>query len=543
MLEVAAVSGGVAASAVAVDAVPLDPADWDRSWEQGLVPLDAALQEALVRLGIGPRARATLVYHDPDVLAEVFSPPGALADARKAAQLALAEAFPGKVQGCPSALTLLAKDRTGENPRHHLLGVMDRNERLECLCDWLRRAGCTVKELIPAKALLLAHAVNTATAADSDGPTATLLFADHATVIVGVSDGAVRVTRMIAFGHDLLTDAVLRAARGVAGDDATLTRDRAAAELFRVGLPGRDDEFPLADGLTGTQILPLTQPVLQRLAVEIKQTLRFALEESDLSRVRIVLTGTGAAIPGLSTIISESLDAQVDIAEAVQHCRDEVLRPTSELDLVARRRRPAVSLLPVSEVRHRDYRRAVAGVRAGAMLAILSLAGIYLSAHNTERRINAQSASLASFLARARDHATQVQQAAAVEETFRHQLHLVDQALSPRADWQAVLGELSRQASAGVKLTELSAAASGAGPTLVLKGFAELPANAAAADPLGGYIEHLSGSPLFASVDMGPTRTNDMEGRTVKLFTLTLKLHALPDHAEALTDAQPGGPL
>lgn len=504
---------------------PLDPIDWEKAWSQGLVPLDGPLQETLERLGVRRRARATIIHHGPDVHADVFSLPGTPRDAERAARLALGEAFPGGLRGNPAATRVLARDGVGPAARCHVLGLADRDESAQALCDWAGRAGCCVREVIPARSLLLAEAVARASRLRAAAGGAIILLGEHATVIAGVSEGCLRVARLISFGHDLLTDAVRRAARTVASDHGAAGRAAIAEELYRSGLPARHATFPGVEGLTGSAIMPLSQPVVQRLAVEIKQTLRFALNSGDVSRMKLMLGGTGAAIPGLGAQLSEILDAQVDIETGSPGAAG--LRPGSDLDLLGRHGRLGLSLLPQAESRDAESSRAGLGVRVGAVSVALLLAGLGVQNYRLEQQIAERAVRLAPLTAETRARAAMRAQADIEDLKLRGEMELVDRAMSPAIDCAALLNEVSRLTPSAVRLTDLHGGLTGAAPAITVQGFAVQRSGSFGADSLGAYVDALAKSPLIAGVELGTTRTGESDAGPVKHFSLTIRPQAL----------------
>jgi len=166
----------------------------------------------------------------------------------------------------------------------------------------------TVERLIPAEAVSLADSVRLATAPTvADEVTALVWIGEHSTSLaVGVGSGADRrllFVRTVNSGTESLAEVLcrpLRRARAAAhAQIITLPHDAARKMLLAVASP-RERPDPRPSEPPGSSLLPHLQPVLQRLSIEIKQSLRFGVTEADRPKVRIRLAGPGAAIPGLA---------------------------------------------------------------------------------------------------------------------------------------------------------------------------------------------------------------------------------------------------
>src|SRR5690606_4687241 len=58
-------------------------------------------------------------------------------------------------------------------------------------------------------------------------------------------------------------------------------------------------------------VLPLLQPVLQRIFVELKQSFRKVLREGRDGQTLIEMSGPGAVIEGLDAAIARAVDAEI----------------------------------------------------------------------------------------------------------------------------------------------------------------------------------------------------------------------------------------
>jgi Tfp pilus assembly protein PilN len=287
-----------------------------------------------------------------------------------------------------------------------------------------------------------------------------------------------------------------------------------------VGVPRRDQVVDEEAQVRAEHVLPLLQPVLQRYAVEAKQTLRFAVGEAGLVRSTLLLAGPGAAIPSLATVLSSQIEIPVTAEDAP---------PAGPLELGARASRAGLALRSRAERDRREragLRRAMA---AGGVLAVALIAADAARTLQEQYLVRRSVAALAGRAVDARHDIDLRTRAAALARRVQAQEQAAAGALGQRPDWLAFLDELGEITAGSIRLTDVQCTAGAGGYTASVRGVADLrDRSEGGPDPLAAYIERLQRSPMVEGVELGSTRLGEYEGTPVKHFAITAKLVGLP---------------
>jgi len=154
---------------------------------------------------------------------------------------------------------------------------------------------------VPAALTALAHATH-----GGEGGYSGLYFIDeqHSTLIL-FKNGLPVVSTDVTFGAADLTTALMRPI--IAGDDVVQLDSAQAQDLRnRVGIPTAAQKID-AINVSGERLLPLLEPVLQKLAKQLTQWLTFAGAKTTSASVLLRLVGPGGAIPGLAETLTDRL--------------------------------------------------------------------------------------------------------------------------------------------------------------------------------------------------------------------------------------------
>lgn len=524
-LEVAVVSGRAVERSASVE---LDPAEWEGYWADGLMPLDTAVAALLKRVR-ARRGMRTALYHDgPDATAMLASCPLSGDAALRAARMQLAEALQYPASSHPVSCTIVGNDASGEPPRTHVLATADRDDRAQSLFGMLVRAGCRPVVIAPMEAVLIASAARAALT-DSCGPNDVLMHVgERHTVISAGSGGNLRCLRSFDLGCDLLLEALVRAFHpaGRAAPPTTGERERAREFMHTRGIPGPEEVIDHSSGLRGSVVLPLLQPIIQRYVVETRQTIRFGMSHSDLSTVRLVLSGPGGRIPRFAELLSSHLDADAVVSEDAP--KYEAGACSASLRACVERPIPNLNLLPrVAEARRVASVLAV-GVRAGGVAAGLLLAAdgarIAHERAKVDRLMHANAPIIESI-----DLAAEIDQRA---DELAARLADAEASLAATLgeypDWVATLRQIAAVASDEVRLLEVTGDVGREGPALTIRGIALAGAGPEGQEPLSRYLEALAASPLTRSVQLASTRNTVMDNAPARSFVLRAQLHGLP---------------
>ncbi len=486
--------------------ITLDPADWERSWNEGLRPLDQALRDALRRLEIDS-AEVDLIFDSPTQVVDVMSVPLSGRAAIKAGELAASENTASDEHTRRYLIAELAASKSEGNAsgRSTLLIASERETTLDCLAGWLDRAGLTLAGILPARAITVNEAVHASRNADGRvvmycGETCTILAASDA------SAGRLSFVRCIDMGYGLLAEAVTR---GAASSGTTIARDRCQELLFNVGVPGRGQIIEPVSGLRAESVLPLMQSVLQRYSVEVKQTLRFSVHEADLSRAKLLVVGAGGHIVGFGTQLSSQLDLDVQCAHADTHAvaADEegllsgFAACSGSID--------ARALTPMS-TRDDRFERSLSGSwKCGAAVAALTLAALAGSAVRERDRIRDERTTLDARMSIMAEERNTRRQAEALAAALHDSRSLIAEHMGSTPRWTAVLASVSRAVDDGIALSDIAGAfpiEMRKQPVLTIRGSVRSLPDAAGADPLAAFLARLNADPITAAAHLVSTR-------------------------------------
>lgn len=523
-LEVGVVSRG---RIVRCSGMLLDPNEWGRCWSDGLRSLDGRLAELLRGLGVREGARADVAHRGPDVAAEVYAFPMRGGQAVSAARMALADAVIYPLDEAAVDGAVIGVDKGGEPRQTHALASADTERGASAVVGWLRRAGLRPGRVVSSDALALACVVREAL---SGGTRAVVRLGDRGAAIAAGARGRLSFVRQTDVGVQHMVEALTRPL-SAGGKQVRLTREEAAQLLHRVGLP--EDEGAVVDearGLRGADLLPALQPVLQRFLVDLKQSLRFGLDERDAQETAIELRGLGAGVPGLADLIGESTGLRVEArAEGTGEASAGAGAPDGDLRLMLRSSAAGASLLPRAE---RSARMAGAVKRGMLAGAAVGLAVVLLDAWGGLGELSAARAAQASA-AKAAAQAEELLERQRAAEALGAEVARVEAAVlsmvGSRADWEAALLELSRLTPESVRLTEVRGEQDGGAPVLRFRGYVASPdAGLAARETLTAYFGALAGSPLVESAKLGATQRTELDGAGAMHFDGVVALLGAP---------------
>ncbi|MBL0921889.1 MAG: hypothetical protein IBJ10_07150, partial [Phycisphaerales bacterium] len=474
--------------------VDLDPAAWERAWAEDLHPLDAPLAKALREIGVA-RGRASLVYRSPTAVAEIYCYPVKPARAMEAASLALADALGAPLDESAWSIRTLRAARRG-NPQTVMLAAAERAATAESIERWIARSGLRLMGAEPGGARALA-AVAATTLQRGGGRFAALRLDDDGGVLAASIDGRIAFVRSLGLGLNDFVEALTRPVRTPSGAQ-TLSLAQARAVLERVGVPEPSQVVDESLGVMGSDVLPLIQPALQRLLVEIKQSLRFGLDESDRTELTIELLGPGAGVPGLGETIAAAVERPVVPGG----------RCAATL-----RRSPRMSTLAPSARRRIMGRRATMAMRAGVAAAACLAAWDVSVAMTQERTLRAQSDALAAEVERAQASLLAMERASALEAAALEGWGRIEASFGRRADWLAVLREIAAVTPGEIRYSEVAGGQESGSPVATLSGVAWAGEGEAASGdgPIMRLVDALRTSPLVDRVELGETQRADMD--------------------------------
>jgi len=477
----------------------INPTDRDQVWADGLSAIRPLLASLVERAGCA-NARAIVLAAGPESAVEFCSTPAPPAEARDAALLAVRESASLAPGADPAAVVVLGRDASGEPIQTHTLCAGDRGADALAVVDVVQSAGPRIDAVVPPRAVTMASAAQQALEAPAGaGLIATLRLDDHAAALSAAEDGRILLLRPVDACVQRLVDALtgpIITARG----EVSLSEADARDLLMRTGVPGYDAVLDDSTGLRGGDVLPLLQPVLQRLVVEIKQSLRFGLPEGDRARAALRIEGAGAAIPGLPQILTDETELTPDDS------------PRAPIDWTAERLRVTTSLastlnlLPPGAVTSRVSNRARTGLLVGLGMAALMLgadaAVTALETHSLKQKID----TLAPLAEQVESSERRFGQATAILATAQAGATRVAEVAPPRAHWASFLAEVSRRTPTSIRVNRIGGAYDDRTPVVTLEGAATADTDEAAREAIGAFVRSLDDCRLVDSATLGGVR-------------------------------------
>jgi len=345
----------------------------------------------------------------------------------------------------------------------------------------------------------------------AEDPSIVLALGEEASAIAVGSGEQVQIVRFAEVGLSALASAYWSALMN--SDTPASEIDDTARDLFldRCGVPGVDDE--IVEGVRAVEVLRVMQPALQRLAVELKQTVRFTLGPSDQFRARLHLIGPGAGVKGLGAVLAEQLEIEPASNEGVDFSWFSMV---SGAGIDGRQ----------GADERTEQREGASEARAFwggvATAAVLTIAAGGLAMHQSARAQEELARTL-SALDRARaEQATFADQRAALS------LGAVEKAITQEfastTDNGAALRLLAEGAGESIVIESLRGDRSEDGARLVLRGRGVGGDADEARASMQAYVAGLAKSPLTHSLDLGRVRIVEEPETTHAAFELTIRL-------------------
>ncbi len=514
-----------------------------------------ALKKLVAELGI-KGAEATVAMNLPGSAAGVFSvayEAGATA-AETAAILALSDLCSYPVRENPSAVCAVATDASNVTPRQrHVLATCENGANLQMISDLCTEAGLRVTRLIPGEALNLWICVRSLMSEDEGVARGVLWIGEHSSVLAARAGGALKFVRILSLGTENLIEAMCRPLRvrvtgALQPEEFALSHTQARAILAQFGIPSPGTVLDEARGVDASALLPVIQPVLQRLAIEIKQSLRFGLSEEQRAAMILHVDGPGSIIARLGELIGRQ-------AGVVAHTGASIGLPVS-----AGEAEPAtitaynalvgckVALVSRAEAQRRTVRRVSAALWAGTACSMGLIAFGALSARSAQHNELAVLSTLASgsstsgqSSAMSTDAATRILSKAG---TIRSAQGRIAEALGQHTDFGAALRAIAQATPPGFSITRIDLTDEDRGAVALITGQAQAGDDQRFAESLKGFTAALTRSPAIASVTLGGTgrltanganANANSRGEPSHRFELTLSLVALPTELTSLS--------
>lgn len=511
---------------VHIEAIDLDPALWVTAWSEGLMPYDSEIRRVLTRLQAGKETPVTVLYNSPSAVLACFNLPGSRTEACAAASLQIRDPAAGFAV---SAAYPIAPAASGDGC-WSVLAIAERDEAANALFGWVTRAGARLTGIVPIQFAIAIEASRSA--ASNEELTAECLIGKDWTAVACGGHDAFHLIRVFELGYGAMSEVHAQAA---ASQNKNCDGSK---RLFEIGVPFKNRDIHPADR---SMLLPLLSPIIQRLCIEVKQTLRFGLSGAQMPS-KLNLLGVAGRVPELVPALAEGIDMHVE-ADTHGAEADDPTEAFSQGSIEQRfvtiinepiRIRPAPL---VSADSARTFRRAT---MVGAAVAAVAIGMEYAWIGSERAQIESQFASMSNAVATTAAH--REQQEAAREVALRagrvgtKLLESIE--FSPNTG--RVLSQIASAVPQNVELTSIDLRRSGGDPGITISGIATGASDDEAGQSLNEFIANVTAEPEIASVELGATQRETKSGsRVSRVFSVRLTMTQVPpDYAPLAMFAQ-----
>ncbi|MHC4975912.1 MAG: PilN domain-containing protein [Planctomycetota bacterium] len=495
--------------------------DWGRCWEKNLLPLRETLGSLVEELE-GTPVRMHVVYMSPHATSDIVSfPTGARAD-QSAVTLAAHDVLHIDSADQPLSVQPLVMDSDArDDAQRHLLVSTDHDEHTEAVVGLVHSVGCRMGNIQPMHAYVLRHTTPTRLGDGEQQVQARITIGEHTTTLSVFDSERLYLVRTIEIGLYQLIEMIVRQLR-VEGQSNEEARRDAWGFLLARGVPMAFDTIDEQRGIMGRDLLPMIQPVLQRIFVEIKQSLRFGVPRESLEGARITISGPGALVPRLGELLDEHLDLGVECeTTSDRDLTGDNLERALSMVTTHGCARPESTLTSTQRVRTLTLRRVrkglVAGTLAASLAVLVNTSFQYMDARDSLARIDSLEPQLSSI----KEARFQFEQAGELHQNMEAMRASLDQFLDARPSWSVFLHMLSGSVPPTIQLTEIRGETQGDVPGVRLEG---IEYQSAESNAIQEFLRTLQASPLVDDVTLGGTHRTDTEQGDARQFSLTITL-------------------
>lgn len=504
----------------------------EQAWDGELVEFEEPIAQIMRAVEIAAGSLVTVSYASPRTTVEAVSASATGEQAVRMMRLSLGEATDTALRHCAVGHQRLWTTRKAQSQTLGLWAA-EADSSVVKLCAMLGRVGLRVDRLVPSRAISL-YACWLQARSSGEANVVVVDVDEQITTMCGIVDGTPRLVRQVGIGTDLFVDAYMRAMRSARGaSESGPTREEAATSLWSHGVPGRDDVVDRIGATRGHDVLPLMQSVVQRLAIEIKQTLRFGLDAEN-RRVPVRVSGPGAMVPALAALLSDHAESQVEAIQSVER-GEHGWGPHNVVRRVMDGMPPGINLLPATMVR-RDVTRSIRrAALVGAGLAAIVIVGELGVKGRRLNHIESELALVAPEVGALSEQLSTLSQAATMSQVVAETERRLQAAMGPAVDWHGAMEVVRGVPDLGVSLSEIECEQQEGRPVMTIRGSAAI--SESKGDGLRALIAMLSSRPEFESVTLGATRLRDVNGEASRTFTISMQLR--PVQTLAATGEKP----
>lgn len=510
------------------ESISLDPAQWEDAWNGGLQQLDQPFRQLLARFeGKANRWDAELFYRSPDSLCrvEISNQDQAVSSANMIHGL---RQTVGMTQ--PTDVHCFESSAAGSV----VMGTADYEQHLQKLFAWLNRGHVKVSRMVP----FATSVVNQAYKCIKDAPDGTVVFylSDFSSVIGLVENGEMKLMRLIEIGLNSLSDVyrrmIMQDAEALENPDDngdalidapdSWAHQSSADLLYKHGIP-------FGQHITDQRlrkVMPTMSPVLQRISIELKQTLRFA-SGVETPPSKLLICGPGASVPQIGVALGQSLDLHIETDP--QHKQHEpttlfgagTITNASACDFDLK-----LELLPKAAIELRTRSSLGTSIKVGAVAGALFLGGQYMVANQSLDEATQQIELQTQVINKIESERTSRESINGLADSIGTAATLVTERMGNDADWVGMLSTMPVGKHDTIRINEIQGQMNSSFPVLSLSGVAiEDGEGVDASQMLSSYIKDLKQNPNVKRIEIGSTSRSRIDETTWGLnFVLSIEL-------------------
>lgn len=514
--------------------IELDPAQWSSTWNDGLIRLDQPLRQLISRFKVGSSPRATVFYQSPSLTQQVHTFELASSAATEMGAAKLRESIG---LGDPTEVMILSQN-TKQAPSTTTLAYSEREEQLRSLYAWMNRCKVQVDTLVPLTVAAMTTTSQIAHAADPD--TAVFFIDSDVSVMAYATDTGLKLIRSAEIGYRKLLEGYTQILQTHSAKDENKVSDSKNAQLtsharnmlFEFGIPMSECTV---DGIElRSQLLPVLAPVLQRFCIEVKQTFRFGLANTNMPK-NLILTGPGACIPSIAKALSQHIDMHVKLDAGIDGFAPSSAfgRGTLQASTIELNSCPD-GLLPEIARETKTRSSLTKSLVAGFALALIVMGAEYTKTSIEQQRINDAVQLNSARLQTVNAFHNQLNNASQVSNIISDVSELITKTVVAVPEWSEVLSRLNSNKPDSIRIQELRGDYSQEHPYIEINGVAtSIPGNESG-DELNDFVVAIEKIHGVTQVVLGATTRlnmgNDQWGRQFKM-KIELRVAPLPYQA------------
>lgn len=497
------------------ESINLESTHWNEYWAGGLMRLDLVLRQLLSRFSAKRNISATLLYHSPTLTKQIYTFDQGGAYARDAARSKIREGI-GLTD--PVSVCSLGAD-TNANQPCTMLAFSDREETLRSLYAWLNRCGVRISNMIPSAIASIVTAASEAI--DLDASSVLFYFDSDISIIAHSEGGILNLIRPADIGYRKLAESYEQVfannpvpeATIAPDDESTHSQDAhsiATSCLFRFGIPFDPKEYQGVE--LRSRVLPCMAPVLQRIGIDIKQTIRFGISKGPELK-NLVVSGPGSVIPCISKAVGEHLELHVHPVTGAEFFEPLVNggNGSAELNLI-QSSSPMPGLLPGIAEEDRLRKHLSRALVAGTAVAMLAMGGQYTVATLQQQQVEERMQLDAHRLRLVNSFENDRSQTQLIANMLGDIAGLVTSNSKAAPMWEVPLAEIGELAAEGVRIQEVRGEQGDALPFLLINGYALSQGEVTAGRVLDRFVEKLSQIDSVNSIKLGATSRIELLG-------------------------------